>query len=355
MPGHPFAVAITLAGFTAESTDAEWKPTLIHNAQGGIRKLAKLDAFAIYFDTDSPSLAGLPKDEALTKFMDLVATKDKTPDHQFILKPVSGEARVILRNSYSEQTPKLDVELFFNELGFVLDEDQYRDALSMVDLFHFYTRKNQYRRMRPPEEAFTENRPKALFKFAIDAILTEVHERHHRWSWDYFRQRRDDRKEYVELYKLKEKKMASAKDQARLTDLEWGLTYKDIRFYRSIASSALRKERKGQEIAKSGQAQTGWMGWIWGSSKAADSSADGGSTEGLTEEQRKELYDAIDFDERAAISASVDLPREIEKIRLKAKLETGVVCLEASASWQECRRGVGPVRFVSSRCRSTAG
>lgn len=35
--------------------------------------------------------------------------------------------------------------LLFDELGFVLDDEQYRDALLMVDLFHFYLRQQQVR------------------------------------------------------------------------------------------------------------------------------------------------------------------------------------------------------------------
>lgn len=42
---------------------------------------------------------------------------------------------------------------------------------------------------------------KALWKFASAAILAEVHNKHRQWTWDYFRERRDDRHRYVELFK----------------------------------------------------------------------------------------------------------------------------------------------------------
>lgn len=60
--------------------------------------------------------------------------------HQYILKPVSGESRIIMKKKHSKEVAKTDAQVFFDEIGFVLDDDQYRDALSMLDLFHFYTR-----------------------------------------------------------------------------------------------------------------------------------------------------------------------------------------------------------------------
>jgi vacuolar protein sorting-associated protein 13A/C len=201
VPGHPFSAGITLDGFSAVSTDEHWEPVYISNPEHGIHKLAKLECLAVYFDTDSESLAGYPKEEATTKFNELIATDSNTPKHQFILKPVTGAGRLIMNRHPTSEVPKTDAELLFKELAFVLDEDQHRDVLSMVDLFHFYTRQHQYRRFRPSEEELTANRPKALFQFAQQAILNEVHEKRRQWTWDYFKERRDDRIAYIDLFK----------------------------------------------------------------------------------------------------------------------------------------------------------
>ena len=173
-----------------------------------MHKLAKLESLAVYFDTDSESLAGYPIDEAIVKFTELIAKKGQKnpPEHQFVLKPVSGEGRLVLNHhKVDKDTPKTDAELFFQELGFVLDADQYRDALSMVDLFHFYIRQREYRVFRPSQKEIDQNKQRALWKFAINAIKTEVHEKNRKWSWAYFEERRDDRKEYVRLFKAKSK------------------------------------------------------------------------------------------------------------------------------------------------------
>jgi hypothetical protein len=47
-------------------------------------------------------------------------------------------------------------------------------------------------------------RARALLEFAGRAILREVHERRYKWTWAHFRERRDDRRRYVELFKRQE-------------------------------------------------------------------------------------------------------------------------------------------------------
>lgn len=122
----------------------------------------------------------------------------------------------------------MNAELQFDEIGFVLDASQYRDAISMVDMYHFYLRQYQYRKFRPAQLASEpsgssdeddvllvgqateadgnkrKERARLLLRFALDAIQSEVHDRRRRWTWECFRERRDDRRRYVELYKKRE-------------------------------------------------------------------------------------------------------------------------------------------------------
>ena len=56
-PGHPFAVGLTLAEFTANSTDENWQPAFIQDSRSTIHKLAKLNSLAFYWDTDCQLLS----------------------------------------------------------------------------------------------------------------------------------------------------------------------------------------------------------------------------------------------------------------------------------------------------------
>lgn len=48
-----------------------------------------------------------------------------------------------MHNNLSKDVPRFDIELLFDEIGVLLDDNQYRDAISLVDMYHFYTRQHQ--------------------------------------------------------------------------------------------------------------------------------------------------------------------------------------------------------------------
>jgi len=198
-PGHPFAVGLTLSEFSAVSTDSDWKPTFIEGETGSIHKLITLGSLAVYWNTDSRSLVGHTNESN-----DMIASEKNIPsEHQYILKPVSGTGRLILNKHFDANNPKTIATLLFDELGFVFDDEQYRDALLMVDLFHFYLRHQQYRKFRPQYVTVKEN-PRAWLQFAGECILSEIRERNKKFTWEYFAERRDDRRLYVKLYKDKQ-------------------------------------------------------------------------------------------------------------------------------------------------------
>ncbi|CAG8448137.1 4681_t:CDS:10 [Diversispora eburnea] len=318
-PGHPFAVGLTLSEFSAVSTDDNWKPTFIEGETNKIKKLITLGSLAIYWNTDSRSLSGYSINEAVELFTSLIASEQRIPpEHQYILKPVSGTGRVVLTKKFNIEIPKNSATLLFDELGFVLDDEQYRDALLMVDLFHFYLRQQQYRKFRPPKEITPKMNPRAWLKFAADCIISEIRERNRKLTWEYFAQRRDDRRLYVKLYKDKSLEKISAEDLKKLEDLELRLSYEDIRFYRSIAKSQLKKEKEYLAAPQ----PTGWF-------SAEDTI--------LNDEQRQELYKAIDYDEDAIPETlDMEMPKEVGfdvnddwvKLSLMTKLKTGSFALK---------------------------
>ncbi len=72
----------------------------------------------------------------------------------------------------------------------------------MVHIFADISR--QYRKYRPSQPELGHDKPKALMKFAVTAVLDEVRERRRKWTWAYFAERRDDRHRYVDLFKKKQ-------------------------------------------------------------------------------------------------------------------------------------------------------
>lgn len=329
-PGHPFALGLTLQEFSAVSTDKNWRPSYIQSTSGTTNKLAVLNALAFYWNTDA-ALFGTGKGQEVgaeaqkADHGDMIEKFRKAlkegENHQYMLKPVSGRAAVELDKTGKVDKPKIKARLLFNELGFVVDDDQYRDALMMVDLFHYFIRHQEYKKLQP--KSTPKEDPKAWLQFAFRAVYTKIQERNRRNSWEYIKERRDDRVRYIELFKRKKKeeKLTPAETE-EITSLEKKLSYEDLRFWRSLARNQLRKENAG--LKKVAPKQT-WTQWAWGK-KPEDEHRDDNTS--MSEEQRKELYNAIDWDEKKAIAESVDLPRESVKLQVESSLRTGSFTLK---------------------------
>lgn len=329
-PGHPFAAGLTLQELSAVSTDENWRPTWIQSTSGTTHKLATLGSLAVYWDTDTKLLgSGSGGQDAKEQGLDHNATMDKlremivkgddpsVSEHQYILKPVSGRAGLEMDKTGKTDRPKTKARLLFNELGFLLDDHQYRDALMLVDLFHYFIRHQEYRKLQPQKRPKED--PKAWLHFAGRAVLDRIHDRNKRWSWAYFAERRDDRKKYIELFKKQKKEEKLSADEAKaLNTLERKLSYEDLRFWRSLARNQLRKENVG---VKKEPAKRTWGSYIWGSSAKQEDQASDDSQ--MSEQQRKELYAAIDFDEKQQLTESVDMPREAIKLQVDMNLKTG--------------------------------
>lgn len=338
-PGHPFALGVTLEEFSAISTDGEWKPTFIQDSTKTTHKLATLGALSLYWNTDT-KLYGTGREtssadeppmehaEMIKTFKAMIGKTDENigVDHQFILKPVSGQAKIEMDKSGDARTPKWKANLLFDEIGVVLDDHQYRDALMLVDLFHYFIRHQEYKKYQPKGVTPKED-PRAWLKFAGDAILSKIHERNRRWSWDYFKERRDSRLRYIELFKKKKQnQQLSADENEELSTLEWKLDYEDLRFWRSLARNQLRKENaaalKNQPPKQQQQQQQGWVSWVWGSKPQEQTTASDENTQ-MTEEQRQELYEVIDWDEKTALADAVETPRDSIKFQVETSLSTG--------------------------------
>ncbi|KAK5662658.1 hypothetical protein OQA88_8574 [Cercophora sp. LCS_1] len=346
-PGHPFALGVTLEEFSAISTDGNWTPTFIQDSTKTTHKLATLEALAVYWNTDTkllgpgreahtPGVEITPHDEMLQSFRSMIVRGENelSGTHQYILRPVTGQAKLELDKTGSAQVPKFKANLLFDEIGLVLDDDQYRDALMMVDLFHYFIRHQEYKKYQPKGVRPKED-PRAWLQFAGNAVLSKIHERNRRWSWDYFRGRRDDRNRYIELFKKKKQnQQLSTEENDDLNKLEWKLDYEDLRFWRSLARNQLKRENaealKNKPPAPKPQQQQGWLAWAWGSKPQQQEKEDESENTQITEEQRKELYEVIDWDEKTALAAEVDEPKDTVKMQIEASLSTGSFTLKQS-------------------------
>ncbi len=101
----------------------------------------------------------------------------------------------------------------------------------------------QYREFHPPSHMTPKSHPLEYFRFAGQAILSEIHERNQRWTWARLKKRRDDRKAYIHCYVNYKFDRATPEELEQLEGLERELSFEDLRFYRSLAKPKLRAEK----------------------------------------------------------------------------------------------------------------
>ncbi|MBW0521070.1 hypothetical protein O181_060785 [Austropuccinia psidii MF-1] len=134
VPGHPFSIGLTLAELSAVSTDDDFCKSFIVGSKAGIHKSTSLDLLAIYFNTNSISLSDLAPDQ-FQKHLTMISQSKNSdskastlPDHQYILKPFSGEGKLVLHKHPAKDLDKINYQLTLSELAFLIDEDQYQDV-----------------------------------------------------------------------------------------------------------------------------------------------------------------------------------------------------------------------------------
>ncbi|KAI9097290.1 hypothetical protein DFS34DRAFT_116945 [Phlyctochytrium arcticum] len=331
-PGHPFSIGLTLEELSAVSCDGTWTPTFVHEDTDLIRKLAKLGSLAVYFNTHAESLAG----KSQADFMNAFRQDKEQAAKQYILTPVSGVARLETFKHQPADSARHTAWLEFDELGFVLDQAQFKNAISLLGTFSSYMKAQKYRRYRPPMTVTPKMDPAAWFKFAGTCVLKDIHERHAKWTWQYFATRRDDRLAYLKLYKELKEGLLVAENKTAFDELERKLSFEDIVLYRSIALSRLRKkaikEAEHSVVPKKQEPATirsSWSSW-WNGTAANQEQSQKAETAGfLSDEQMKQLYDTIEFDPNSA-SAVVELPKDAKLIRIESQLRRGSLSLKES-------------------------
>ncbi|KAK9707772.1 Vacuolar protein sorting-associated protein 13, partial [Basidiobolus ranarum] len=322
-PEHPFSVGFTLHELSATSTDENWQEAFIDQQTNTIHKLLKLGSMAIYWNTETISLAGKSYEEFVEQFTQMISTDaNRFEGHQFILKPVTGVGRIRVNKKFGVDTPKIAAGLLFEEFGFVFDDEQYRDMLLLANLFEYSMRQKKFHKYCPPRHIGVKDNPRAWLEYAGRCVYSEIHERNRRWSWEYFAERRDQRNAYIPLFVDSQLGRSTPEKEEKLPKLEQILSFEDSRFYRSLAQSKLKKEKALIAKQKEQGKPAGWLGgWFNGRGTNNQNSST------FTEEQKQELFDTIDFDESHPDEA-LEAPKECVVLAVTTQLKRGSLALK---------------------------
>lgn len=319
-PQRPFSIGFTLAELSAASTDRDWSPNVTSPDADTIFKLLKLRHFGMYCSTDDD-----PDASPESLLLAISKSQDNLFDKQFILNPVSGDGKLVWLKKVNTARPQYDLSVDFKDIAFNLDDTQYATFISVFGSFSRQMKSREFSKYRPPASITPKLDPKAWLKYAGTCVLSRIKERNHKWSWEYFKARRDMRKQYVLLFLRKNLNTISEGELYDLEEMDEILPFEDIRFYRRIAKSKLKASAAP---TPAGEVSPGWYGWITGTPAANTNIPKDGTTA-----QLKELYDAFDFEDRAAIS-SADIPFESVFFNFKCNISTGSFSLRAKKGRQ---------------------
>ncbi|KAJ3015263.1 hypothetical protein HKX48_004689 [Thoreauomyces humboldtii] len=335
-PKCPFSVGVTMEELSAVSCNGNWEETFLHDQTDVINKLVKLASLAVYFNTQPKSFTAGSSEQFMENFQRSIATSSSLPDgYQYILKPVSGNAKIETHKVQPASGARHTAALDFEELAFLLDKEQFINSISLLGAFSSYLRSKNYRQFRPPRTISPSLDPEAWLKFAGRSVLHDIQERNRRLTWTYLAERRDDRHLYVTLYKQRKESTLSPEEQVKSAELERKLSFEDIMLYRSIAMSQLRKSPKYMQslVAAKEAANTKPSTWgnlsNWWSGKAHEQTATE-SNSMLSDEQMKQLYETIEFDPAAVSTPEADLPPDAALITVRSLLKRGSLTLRNS-------------------------
>ena len=354
----PCSIGFSLYEMSAVSTNDEWTPSFISITQQISKKLLSLNSLSFYFNTnDTETVFDEDLDVLIGKFQESIQTEDENDKNLYVsqnlVAPVTGSCKLSINKAGStEEQPHIDASLDFSSFSLELDDEQYQELLSIASKFHWFQKSWKFRKFRP--SCTVEEDPRAWFKYTATCVLNEVHEKNYKQSWEYIKERSQQKKEYVTLWKLK---LASGDinaplpdpiEESQLQELHKKLPLEAIRFFRALAKKEYSKEQlelsrtlssatlsANENTDQSNKTNTqnsnakggGWFSSWWSGPTAEQSEEH--SELIITEEQKKEFYDAIDWNEDKGISEAVDVPEDRVTLRIKNFLGKGSLKLKS--------------------------
>ncbi|XP_014674952.1 PREDICTED: vacuolar protein sorting-associated protein 13A-like [Priapulus caudatus] len=213
----PLAVGITLHNLSAETTNSKWKITQIESEATSIYKILKLEELTMYW---MPLVA---HDQLLSTVTDvtywrelmrqsLVTHAFEGEKFDFVLKPLSAVAKVIMNKSEDTNVPKLLVDFVVPDMSLSIGRQQFLSLVSVLESFQMIEVNRQFRQYRP--NVPPPHNSAKWWHYAYNSIVNEYIRP---YSWERIRQHRARYRQYKELYK---QRLHRLKDTELLVDLQ---------------------------------------------------------------------------------------------------------------------------------------
>ncbi|SJM88351.1 probable Vacuolar protein sorting-associated protein 13 [Zygosaccharomyces bailii] len=335
------SVGITLNELSAVSSDSNWNPSFISITQDITHKLLTLNSFCLYWNTNTGSLededGSLDPEKMIAKFKDCVATSGvSVPNFQYMLRPVTGSGRLTVNKlGPTESRPHIELQMLYDEFGLEIDDTQYADILHTLSSIHLSQKTQKFKKKRP--NFAVEQNPREWFRYVGHCVMEEIHERNEMWTWDSIKKHCEQRRLYVKLWSKKlllgswDQPLPDKEEEKTLEQLQRELSFEDIILFRSLgrkeyAKQKLKSRDSSPATSQQGNTQGGWFSSWWGGEHSSQN-----SDLTITDEQRKELYDAIEFEEKdggLGDMQDMQIPRDRTTMKVTGLLRKGAFSMK---------------------------
>ncbi|CAD1784077.1 similar to Saccharomyces cerevisiae YLL040C VPS13 Protein of unknown function [Maudiozyma barnettii] len=339
----PSSIGISLHELSAVSTDSNWTPKFIETTQSLTHKLLTLDSLSVYWNTETKEFVDMNNVDPIRFLESFRQYNDNNKtSNQYLLKPVTGTGKLSINKlGTTEVQPHLDLQLICNQFGLELDDAQYSGFLHFISILEMQRATQKFKKKRP-SYTVAEN-PRGWFRYIASCIKEEIHEKNTMWTWPHIKKAADYRREYIDLWieKLKsgdiEKSFVDQVKEDRLISLEKELNFDTIILYRTVANGRYIESRLtskegtpttsvpiSPQLSEENKPGT-WLSSWWSS----DSLANQEDNLVLTEEQKKELYDAIEFNDHLQSNLQTKhVDRHLTQMRVTGLLRKGFLILK---------------------------
>eukprot|EP00056_Hartaetosiga_gracilis_P013472 m.223801 g.223801 ORF g.223801 m.223801 type:complete len:4453 (+) comp13852_c0_seq3:78-13436(+) len=299
---EPFSGGVVLESIFIDSANGSWEKSTKKLSKIIARKLVAMKGFGVYVQCDEVEklLSKHSKDtEKLRKVMQSLTHKSNVESDSHLLNPLSFSSKLSInkkvKNKDGTHPPQFEVDVHLPHLGLGISRKQFVNVLQTSAYFEHLKNKQEHRRGRPTVPV--SGNARVWWQFAVLEASRQFREKKRKLTWEFFAERRDNRKEYISLHmKCLEGKSLSSVEKKKLQRLEEEvLSMNDIQLYRKIAKSRVPKAKTVMQNLSS------W--WFGGSASKAE------------EETKKELEESeMELRRMLAQEEDYEQPKDAEYV-----------------------------------------
>uniref|UniRef100_A0A3Q3VQC9 Chorein N-terminal domain-containing protein n=1 Tax=Mola mola TaxID=94237 RepID=A0A3Q3VQC9_MOLML len=218
-PQRPLSMGVTLSELSLQTTDENWKLSILNEAAKIIYKLGSLECLCVYWNVNSPIFYK-------ASWKHIVVTIILTVLLFLVFKPIFASAKMCINpNAELElKSPKASLHLEVQNISIEMTKPQYLTMVELLESIDYMVKNAPYRKFRPDVSVHIS--PNLWWRYAFNSIM-DVHIRRvsRMWSWSNIRQHRVNLKAYRTAYKTKllSQSKSNVETDRLIQDLEKGL------------------------------------------------------------------------------------------------------------------------------------